>query len=157
VLDSGSIEATDRSSGLWLLTGGIHGSNAIVRNFARGITWTVDSTNALELQILDLAGNSTGEDPIRLDTEQVEVIFYSFDLGLPTFADLNEEELPLVVGLVDNDFKWSYALLDHVGGTRQWREWLGKNPFPAPQLIAFDQGDRLIPVSTCFPMVWTGA
>jgi hypothetical protein len=150
-IDSGDMEAKPASKENWLLDGGDHGKS-VTRHFALGVTWIVAADTSVTFELLTLDRKPTGEQPIVLDADHPEVYFYNFDLGLPTLEDLTTEENPFADTKDDDDFKWSYALFDHPGTAKKkpWQDWLKGKKFPAPSLVG-----PLIPVSTCFQIVWT--
>ncbi len=159
-LDKGDIAAGKESPTEWTLSGGIHTKNADIKEkFAIGATWTVESEDPLIFRVHNL-DDAEAEQPIVLSRDTDTVYFYNFDSGLPSNDELTEEEDPPGEGRVDNDFKWSYALFDKK--SEKWQEWLKDGLFPTPQTLP-PEGEkprpddfRLIPVSTCFQLVWTG-
>lgn len=160
-LDDGKLIPEAASDGTWVLAGGIHGPNAKTACFALEGKWTFSAASPVNLNLYELDGKSSGEDPIVLDDKHTEVYFYNYDIALPTKEDLTEEDVPVSLNLIDNDFKWSYALFDRVNGTTQptWKDWLKNHEFPAPRLIGLKQQPagrdfHLITVSTCFQLVW---
>jgi hypothetical protein len=162
ILDTGNIAPVmPGSNGTWLLAGGLHGPSVKTRQFSLGATWTVTADEPLRFDVLGLDGNPIGDKRIELDADHREVYFFNLDVGLPTDGDLAEETLPSTPGLVDDDFKWVYALLDGPSGPIDWKIWLRSARFPAPQLVGLPESKGkphmlLIPVSTCFESVWTG-
>jgi hypothetical protein len=163
MLDGGDLFPGTASEGTWVLAGGVHGPNAKTGNFALEGKWVFDAAAPVHLRLLNLDGNPSGEDPITLDDKHSEVYFYNYDVALPTVSDLTEEDIPASLNLIDHDFKWNYELFDRVNGAAQpqWKDWLQQHDFPAPQLIGQKEpplglDSRLITVSTCFQLVWTG-
>ena len=159
-LDKGDIAAGKESQTEWTLSGGIHtNEKPITGHFAIGATWTVESEDPLIFRVHNL-DDTEAEQPIVLSRETDTVYFYNFDSGLPSDDELTEEEDPPGVGRVDNDFKWSYALFDKK--QPKWQDWLKTKAFPTPQTLPPESEElrpddfRLIPVSTCFQLVWTG-
>jgi len=117
------------------------------QDYSLDATWTIEADSVV-FNIDDLAGGGVRE-TIELGDACPEVFFYNFDNALPSRDELLTTE-KAKANEVDDDFKWAYKLFDKDASS--WPEWLDGGGFPAPV-----QFGGLLPISTCFELVWTGA
>ena len=119
------------------------------QDYSLEITWTFTEPEVV-FEVKDLTGGGPPEE-IKLDATCPTAYFYHFDVAMPT-----EKQLTTVNAAdkdeVDNDFKWIYGLFKNVKN-ESWPDWLAATDFPAPTQFQ----PPLLPVSTCFDLVWTGA
>ena len=138
----------------------LSGSPLRERFYATVATWTTNDAT-LELRTSKIWGAGKPQ-TIRLNaTTRPEAYLFNFDVRDPELKDFKEDPLECDGPKIDHDFKWIFQVMTpRAPKARPWQDYLGSDAFPAPATNCtphrIPKGQRLVPVSTCFPAVWDG-
>lgn len=103
--------------------------------------WKTNSSKAT----VRLSGGNYADEVIQVGPETA-IYLYNWDVPFPT-AEMLRARVEPSKGVVDDDFKWVYNLLEPVN--RTWKDWLeGGAELPAPRVIRVDSKFGFTP-ATC--------